>query len=474
MSPSVEDIQAGTALSKQAICDARPRLEEMGLVKIHRFKGKGGFCEVILLNAITGSELNWDSRPTPAYFQSPRVLTHDKLYQNLHGTAVLVYDVMAARFNRTGATKFTRADLLKRGKMTAPTLRDALKNLGELRLIATGRDIELLHPEKGEPMPEGASAENSEERIYYLQPETGLKRRLEFTPEVYENYYRQSLRHPDLWQPGNNAHCPFHDDANPSLSIDVNAGVWFCHACGEGGGIIHFEMRLRDEADKHTAWNRISKKLGLRLCLPPRGAITHRHAYHDERGKVLYWVYRYEDGSARFLHEVNRKRRPGMGSAKRTVYNLPQVLTADTVLITEGEKKADVISELDIRDERGNSVAVTTTGGANSWKIDYTDKLIGKRVIILPDTDGPGQRYTDSISASLARMEIPFTVVDFEGYGIDVRDFLRERTPADLIELIGSDWLMNADDYRSRQQPRYVILPGMSQDITHEDDEITL
>src|SRR5713226_7817434 len=148
VSPSVEDIQAGTALSKQAICDARPRLEEMGLVKIHRFKGKGGFCEVILLNAITGSELNWDSRPTPAYFQSPRVLTHDKLYQNLHGTAVLVYDVMAARFNRTGATKFTRADLLKRGKMTAPTLRDALKNLGELRLIATGRDIELLHPRR--------------------------------------------------------------------------------------------------------------------------------------------------------------------------------------------------------------------------------------------------------------------------------------------------------------------------------------
>lgn len=474
VSPSVEEIQAGTALSKQAICDARPRLEEIGLLRTHRVKGKGGFSEVTLLNAKNGGELSWNGIPVPPYFQSPRVLTHRKLYPQLHGTAVLIYDVMAAHFNRTGATKFSRAELLTLGKMTKPTLREALAGLQAHRLIGCNQDIELLHPETGEPMPEGATVENSEEKIRYVDPMTRQKRRLEFTREVYESYYRQSLPHSQLWEPGNNALCPFHNDADPSLSIDVNDGVWFCHACDDGGGIVDFEMRLHDCEDKRTAWERISRKLGVRLCAPSRGSITHRHAYRDEEGKVLYWVYRYEDGSARFLREVNGKRSAGLGNAKRTLYNLPQILTADTVLITEGEKKADVLSGLDLRDERGKCVAVTTTGAANSWKVDYADKLIGKRIIILPDTDGPGQRYADSISASFGRLEIRFTRVDFEYYGNDVRDFLLERTAGDLIELIDSDWLMTASDYRSREQPRVVILPGMRHYSISEDDEITL
>ena len=29
--------------------------------------------------------------------------------------------------------------------------------------------------------------------------------------------------------------CPFHDDRNPSCSINIEKGVFFCHACGEKG-----------------------------------------------------------------------------------------------------------------------------------------------------------------------------------------------------------------------------------------------
>lgn len=32
--------------------------------------------------------------------------------------------------------------------------------------------------------------------------------------------------------------CPFHEDKNPSLSIDLDKGVWKCHAgCGAGSVI---------------------------------------------------------------------------------------------------------------------------------------------------------------------------------------------------------------------------------------------
>lgn len=38
--------------------------------------------------------------------------------------------------------------------------------------------------------------------------------------------------------------CPFHDDHHPSLSINLDTGCWHCFACGVGGDLIAFHMRL--------------------------------------------------------------------------------------------------------------------------------------------------------------------------------------------------------------------------------------
>ena len=34
--------------------------------------------------------------------------------------------------------------------------------------------------------------------------------------------------------------CPFHDDHNPSMSIDSNRRIFKCFACGEGGDVFRF------------------------------------------------------------------------------------------------------------------------------------------------------------------------------------------------------------------------------------------
>ena len=38
--------------------------------------------------------------------------------------------------------------------------------------------------------------------------------------------------------------CPFHDDHQPSLSIDDERGVYFCHSCGEKGNLRVLEKKL--------------------------------------------------------------------------------------------------------------------------------------------------------------------------------------------------------------------------------------
>jgi hypothetical protein len=40
--------------------------------------------------------------------------------------------------------------------------------------------------------------------------------------------------------------CPFHQEKTPSLSIDFDKGVFYCHGCGVGGGVRRF-AELVDE-----------------------------------------------------------------------------------------------------------------------------------------------------------------------------------------------------------------------------------
>lgn len=41
-----------------------------------------------------------------------------------------------------------------------------------------------------------------------------------------------------------NVRCCFHDDKNPSLSINLKSGGFFCHACGaKGGDLIAFHQK---------------------------------------------------------------------------------------------------------------------------------------------------------------------------------------------------------------------------------------
>lgn len=50
---------------------------------------------------------------------------------------------------------------------------------------------------------------------------------------------RQVLEHYGVRLRGRgNVCCPAHDDADPSMSVDLNRGVWYCFSCGKGGGWV--------------------------------------------------------------------------------------------------------------------------------------------------------------------------------------------------------------------------------------------
>ena len=57
------------------------------------------------------------------------------------------------------------------------------------------------------------------------------------------DYYLKSFPNIPFRQDWAKVLCPFHDDCNPSLSINLKGGWFKCHACGAGGGgITKFHM----------------------------------------------------------------------------------------------------------------------------------------------------------------------------------------------------------------------------------------
>ena len=54
--------------------------------------------------------------------------------------------------------------------------------------------------------------------------------------------------------------CPFHDDNHASLSINVDSGGYFCHACNaKGGDVLAFHrarygLDFRTDAQELGAW----------------------------------------------------------------------------------------------------------------------------------------------------------------------------------------------------------------------------
>lgn len=63
---------------------------------------------------------------------------------------------------------------------------------------------------------------------------------------------------------GKNHKCPFHDDTNPSLSINRQNGLFKCHGCDKGGSIFDWFM-LHHNVDFKEALAQIAEKYNLKL-----------------------------------------------------------------------------------------------------------------------------------------------------------------------------------------------------------------
>lgn len=221
-----------------------------------------------------------------------------------------------------------------------------------------------------------------------------------------------------------------------SLSISLSgasAGLWSDHATGDHGDLIglymaymgypqqHFVHALKEIAaeflgDKievqRPAWQesaarRIEKK-ATELGTKPRadmvelGPKVADWKYHDLHGNIIASVARYEpEGQDKTYRPFCFRLEDGkqtwrMGAPTlRPLYRLPEIVTCQTVVLTEGEKCAQALADLGID-------ATTAMQGAHA-PVEKTDwsSIQGKTVIIWPDNDAAGFEYARKVADHL-------------------------------------------------------------------------
>jgi hypothetical protein len=136
----------------------------------------------------------------------------------------------------------------------------------------------------------------------------------------------------------------------------------------------------------------LERKLGKRS-----GLWTYHNAHGDPVGHVVRW----DTTAGKDYRPVSRHSdgwRIGAMPDPQPLYGLPDLATAQLVLVTEGEKAADAARTLGF-------TATTSAGGAQvASKADWRP-LAGKEVCIFPDNNAPGRKYAETVVGILSKLK---------------------------------------------------------------------
>ncbi len=258
-----------------------------------------------------------------------------------------------------------------------------------------------------------------------------VRRRLDIG--AYYHKHVPSLRNGNgEWEQGC---CPFHDDKNPSFSVNVKTGGWRCYSgatCGSGD-VFGFHMKLKD-VDFKTALAELS---GGVVSSNNNGKgkpkVVATHIYPSADGNTLYEKDRVEPApngkpKAFYFYHYSKDgtRQKGRG-CEPVLYNLPEVAKAKNVFFVEGEGCANRANKCFT--EHGIDFVATTldTGSNSEWTNSYTKFAKGWEIVVIcPDNNSAGEGYLETVGSGCEGAAGVVKVLRFEGLpdGGDIVDWL--------------------------------------------------
>jgi 5S rRNA maturation endonuclease (ribonuclease M5) len=313
-------------------------------------------------------------------------------------------------------------------KLSPKAFEDALDTLEELRLIECGSDlttrssssksrmvIELCDPFTGTILDIDGDDEDNPQNYRVAVGSSGKGRTrmkgVNFNfdlhdPQAVEHFIRNGIGYKGpIKSSSENLYicCPFHDDSDPSLSIALNKlGCWNCKACKDKTGNL---------VDLMKAFSKLPDS-PIEFHLPDSKAIA-SYSYKNASGYEVRRKLRFPDFPNGDQHWTQFQIKNGvrvynLKGVAPMLYNLDKLQLCYTVIICEGEKDANTINTLNLKDENGHDIVGTTSGGADTWRDELAEDLKDKRVILLSDNDQPGLDYEKAVKESLHEHRIEY------------------------------------------------------------------
>jgi 5S rRNA maturation endonuclease (ribonuclease M5) len=243
----------------------------------------------------------------------------------------------------------------------------------------------------------------------------------------YETEYRKYLKKPKVQGQRLTALCPFHDDKNASLTVDLATGMYTCFACGESGNFITF-YASQHNLDTQDAYKEICEKYNIERReekKPEKKAKGALQSYSlaqyalnktipqdwlemncrletgkDRNGttylKIPYFNENQEMVTFRKRYD-NKEFRWKSGSAGKIImygeWRMPYIKKANYAVLVEGESDTQTLWHLDI--------SALGIPGANMFKSEFVDKLQDLKLYIHVEPDQGGQTFLKKLCERL-------------------------------------------------------------------------
>ena len=226
--------------------------------------------------------------------------------------------------------------------------------------------------------------------------------------DMLKIYLPQYLATVTQQRKGKQYNCPFcgsgtGKNGTPALSTYEDDTKWKCQSCGVGGDIINLFYMVNHLEDTPENFKYATKTLSEIFHISSNPVKeTHQigsrtHIYYNTDGsifgkKVITTMANGKKHPCWYLYDPETKSYiKGLQGLKAPLYNahILHNMNEETVFITEGEKDADTVSNMD------GIPATTIPNGAGftQWLDLYNDGLQGKDIIILTDNDDAGRNY---------------------------------------------------------------------------------
>ena len=164
--------------------------------------------------------------------------------------------------------------------------------------------------------------------------------------------------------------------------------------------------------------------------------IVNRYSYQDANGNLVLQVVRGEPKAFWLRQPDGAGWKWNSNGVAPVLYHLPQLIAANpkrSIYLPEGEKDADNLAKLGV-------LTTTNPGGAGKWKPEFSDILRGRKVVIIPDNDEPGQAHAKQVAQSLIgiakRVKI-LSLPNLPPHG-DVSDWIRNGGTARELKRLAS------------------------------------